>query len=67
MGALRCAGKKQERAERKGFLALAQTRKIDVILVTEVTLWGRLARFAAPTPYVSYFRFRVFCPTTKTH
>jgi hypothetical protein len=26
---------------------LAQTRKVDVILVTELTRWGRSARFAA--------------------
>ena len=28
-------------------LALAQVRKVDVILVTELTRWGRSARFAA--------------------
>src|SRR6478672_5185838 len=38
---------KQERAERKKVLALAQARKVDVILVTELTRWGRSARFAA--------------------
>ncbi len=32
---------KQERAERKKVLALAQARKVDVILVTELTSWGR--------------------------
>ena len=35
------SGAKQERAERKKVLALAQARKIDVILVTELTRWGR--------------------------
>jgi hypothetical protein len=28
-------------AERKDVLALAQARKVDVILVTELTRWGR--------------------------
>ena len=32
---------KQERAERKKVLALAQARKVDVILVTELIRWGR--------------------------
>jgi putative DNA-invertase from lambdoid prophage Rac len=32
---------KEERAERKKVLALAQARKVDVILVTELTRWGR--------------------------
>jgi hypothetical protein len=31
---------KQERAERKKVLALAQARKVDVILVTELTRWA---------------------------
>jgi putative DNA-invertase from lambdoid prophage Rac len=35
------SGAKQERAERKKVLALAQARKVDVILVTELTSWGR--------------------------
>ena len=35
------SGAKDERAERKRVLALAQARKIDVILVTELTRWGR--------------------------
>ena len=35
------SGAKDERAERKLVLALAQARKIDVILVTELTRWGR--------------------------
>ena len=35
------AGSKDERAERKKVLALAQARKVDVILVTELTRWGR--------------------------
>jgi putative DNA-invertase from lambdoid prophage Rac len=34
-------GVKDDRAERKQVLALAQARKIDVILVTELTRWGR--------------------------
>ena len=37
------SGEKQERAERKKVLALAQARKVDVILVTELTSWGRSA------------------------
>ena len=35
------SGANQERAERKKVLALAQARKVDVILVTELTSWGR--------------------------
>jgi putative DNA-invertase from lambdoid prophage Rac len=35
------SGAKEDRAERKEVLALAQARKIDVILVTELTRWGR--------------------------
>jgi DNA invertase Pin-like site-specific DNA recombinase len=35
------SGAKQERVERKKVLALAQTRKVDLILITEVTSWGR--------------------------
>ena len=35
------SGAKDDRAERKKVLALAQARKIDVILVTELTRWGR--------------------------
>jgi Resolvase, N terminal domain len=35
------SGARQERAERKKVLALAQARKVDVILVTELTSWGR--------------------------
>src|SRR5713226_4211728 len=35
------SGSKDERAERKKVLALAQARKIDVIPVTELTRWGR--------------------------
>jgi putative DNA-invertase from lambdoid prophage Rac len=44
------SGAKQERPERKKVLALAQARKVDVILVTELTRWGGSARFAAATP-----------------
>ena len=35
------SGTKDERAERRKVLVLAQARKIDVILVTELTRWGR--------------------------
>ena len=35
------SGIKKERDERKKVLALAQARQIDVILVTELTRWGR--------------------------
>jgi putative DNA-invertase from lambdoid prophage Rac len=35
------SGAKDERAERKKVLALAQAHNIDVILVTELTRWGR--------------------------
>ena len=35
------SGTKGERVERKKVLALAQARKVDVILVTELTRWGR--------------------------
>ena len=35
------SGAKDDRKQRKEVLALAQARKIDVILVTELTRWGR--------------------------
>ncbi len=35
------SGAKEERAERKKVLALAQARTVDIILVTELTRWGR--------------------------
>ena len=35
------SGAKDDRGERKEVLALAQARKVDVILVTELTRWGR--------------------------
>jgi putative DNA-invertase from lambdoid prophage Rac len=35
------SGTKDERAERKKVLALDQACKVDVILVTELTRWGR--------------------------
>jgi putative DNA-invertase from lambdoid prophage Rac len=35
------SGAKDDRAERKKVLALAQARKVEVILVTELTRWGR--------------------------
>jgi DNA invertase Pin-like site-specific DNA recombinase len=51
------SGAKQERAEPKKVLALAQARKVDVILVTELTRWGRSARFAARSLTCFKFRF----------
>jgi putative DNA-invertase from lambdoid prophage Rac len=35
------SGSRDERARRKNLVALAQARKVDVILVTELTRWGR--------------------------
>ncbi len=35
------SGAKSDRAERKKILDLVQARKIDVVLVTELTRWGR--------------------------
>lgn len=35
------SGSKNDRAERKNLLALAQTRAVDLILVTELSRWGR--------------------------
>jgi putative DNA-invertase from lambdoid prophage Rac len=35
------SGAKDDRKQRKEVLALAQARKVDVILVTELTRWGR--------------------------
>ena len=35
------SGTKLDRAERKKILALAQTREIDCVLVTELSRWGR--------------------------
>jgi len=35
------SGTKDDRQQRKAVLALAQARKIDIILVTELTRWGR--------------------------
>ncbi|MBD1836607.1 recombinase family protein [Coleofasciculus sp. FACHB-501] len=35
------SGSKDDRPERRKVLALAQARKIDAILVTELTRWGR--------------------------
>ncbi|KJF65215.1 recombinase family protein [Rhizobium nepotum] len=35
------SGAKLERAERRKIMALAQSRQIDVILVTELSRWGR--------------------------
>ncbi|MCT2488898.1 recombinase family protein [Klebsiella pneumoniae] len=39
------SGTKLDRAERKKVLALAQSRQIDAILVTELSRWGMLATF----------------------
>ncbi len=35
------SGAKDDRAERNSVLALVQARKVDVVLVTELTRWGR--------------------------
>jgi putative DNA-invertase from lambdoid prophage Rac len=51
------SGAKQERAERKKVLALAQARKVDVIFVTELTRRGRSARIAARSLTCFKFRF----------
>jgi len=40
------SGAKNDRAERNKVLALAQARSIDVILVTELTRWGRYSELA---------------------
>lgn len=37
----KASGTKNDRAERKKVMELAQARKIDAILVTELTRWGR--------------------------
>ena len=50
-------GPKQERAERKKVLALAQAGTVDLILVTELTRWGRWATFAARSLTCFKFRF----------
>ena len=47
---------RSRRAERKKVLALAQARKVDVILGTELLRWGRSARFAAR--FLTCFKFR---------
>jgi hypothetical protein len=49
-------GPKQERAERKKVLALAQAGTVDLILVTELTRWGRSATF--PARSLTCFKFR---------
>ena len=38
------SGTKNDRVERKKVMALARAREIDVILVTELSRWGRSAR-----------------------
>ena len=35
------SGAKDDRAQRKKVMALAQARDVDVVLVTELTRWGR--------------------------
>ena len=35
------SGAKHERAQRRKVLVLAQARKVDAILVTELNSWGR--------------------------
>jgi Resolvase, N terminal domain len=50
-------GPKQERAEPKKVQALAQARTVDLILVTELTRWGRSATFAARSLTCFKFRF----------
>ena len=50
-------GPKLERAERNKVLALAQARTVDSILVTELTRWGRSARFAARS--LTCFKVRI--------
>jgi hypothetical protein len=47
------------RAERKKVLALAQACTVDLILVTELTRWGRSARSAARS--LTCFKFRFVC------
>jgi hypothetical protein len=39
--AARDADQKHERAQRRKVLVLAQARKVDAILVTELNSWGR--------------------------
>jgi putative DNA-invertase from lambdoid prophage Rac len=51
--------------ERKKVLALAQARKVDVILVTELTRWGRSARFAARS--LTCFKFRFVSSPLQEH
>ena len=52
-----CGEKSSERAERKKVLALAQARKVGVILVTELIRWGRSARFVARS--LTCFKVRI--------
>jgi DNA invertase Pin-like site-specific DNA recombinase len=42
-------GAKNDRAERKKVMALAQARKIDAILVTELSRWGRSTQDSVQT------------------
>ncbi|MFA8863830.1 recombinase family protein, partial [Escherichia coli] len=52
------SGTKLDRAERKKVLALAQSRQIDAILVTELSRWGRstgtVAKLAMRQPFVLF-------------
>jgi len=52
---------KQERAERKKVLALAQARKVDVILVTELIRWGRAVP-SSESKSLTPWRQRGFAP-----
>lgn len=45
------SGAKRDRAERNKILALAQRREIDVILVSEMTRWGRSTQDLVDTLY----------------
>ena len=45
------SGAKQDRAERKKIMALAQARDIDSVLVTELSRWGR-STVDLSTPHV---------------
>jgi hypothetical protein len=48
------SGAKNDRAERKKVMAFAQTRKIDAILVTELSRWGRSTQDLGPSqPFVN--------------
>jgi putative DNA-invertase from lambdoid prophage Rac len=44
------SGAKNDRAERKKAMALAQARKVDAILITELSRWGRSTQDLVQTP-----------------